>query len=426
MSFNNTFPTRETATYTATNQNSEGYSNTISVSGVATRISGYIGGSVPYWKSLIRDQSDATSDFIGCRISFSSVPGHVLISYRYNGGHGPNQSGSERLTGDLALYRHSGTDLSIDTSFDSGTFNRLKIAFLSKVYEEINTFQSGTFMGELRETLHLLRNPAQAFRKGLGSYLDTLRKGAGIRPASRRKRFASDTWLEYRFGWLPLIRDIQSAAKATQQLLDGRPPLSRVSASLSSESSSGGFDGTYSYNPTAEFAFWFDVYYSKIRRESQRITGAVRPVPPGSSIVSRTLGLDPTRDFLPTAWQLIPYSFLADYFTNIGDILQACSVCPADVAYAMHQIRSTTTYNIYGYYRYDRVSSVFSVPPYLSVSASGDFGRSSWTKDVYVRRKNVGLFDFSVIPSFRIPGLDTKWLNLAALADQHRRLLPFF
>jgi hypothetical protein len=29
------------------------------------------------------------------------------------------------------------------------------------------------------------------------------------------------------------------------------------------------------------------------------------------------------RDFVPTVWELIPYSFVSDYFVNIGDILEA-------------------------------------------------------------------------------------------------------
>lgn len=28
---------------------------------------------------------------------------------------------------------------------------------------------------------------------------------------------------------------------------------------------------------------------------------------------------------MPTVWELIPYSFLIDYFTNVGDVLQALS-----------------------------------------------------------------------------------------------------
>jgi hypothetical protein len=43
-------------------------------------------------------------------------------------------------------------------------------------------------------------------------------------------------------------------------------------------------------------------------------------------------GFNP-QNFIPAAWELLPWSFLADYFSNIGDILTASIVSTKHLAY---------------------------------------------------------------------------------------------
>jgi hypothetical protein len=45
-------------------------------------------------------------------------------------------------------------------------------------------------------------------------------------------------------------------------------------------------------------------------------------------------------EFVPTAWELLPYSFLVDYFTNIGDILSSSVTSTARLAWSNRTIRS--------------------------------------------------------------------------------------
>jgi hypothetical protein len=44
------------------------------------------------------------------------------------------------------------------------------------------------------------------------------------------------------------------------------------------------------------------------------------------SMVLRDFGIHPLQDFVPTVWELMPWSFLVDYFSNVGDVLSGCFV----------------------------------------------------------------------------------------------------
>jgi len=57
-------------------------------------------------------------------------------------------------------------------------------------------------------------------------------------------------------------------------------------------------------------------------------------------------GFQPS-EFLPTAWELLPWSFLADYFSNIGDCLTAWSTVTdkVEVAYINRTIVQKTVFH---------------------------------------------------------------------------------
>jgi hypothetical protein len=47
-------------------------------------------------------------------------------------------------------------------------------------------------------------------------------------------------------------------------------------------------------------------------------------------------------EFIPTAWELLPWSFLIDYFTNIGDILSSAVTQTAPVNFVNKTVRMIT------------------------------------------------------------------------------------
>ena len=89
---------------------------------------------------------------------------------------------------------------------------------LSKIGNSL--FDGGVELGELRETLELIRNPMQSLRKLLDKNNEALRRQIAralrdpvwfARTVKEVGSVAADTWLQVRYGVRPLISSIQSA-----------------------------------------------------------------------------------------------------------------------------------------------------------------------------------------------------------------------
>jgi hypothetical protein len=134
-----------------------------------------------------------------------------------------------------------------------------------------------------------------------------------------------------------------------------------------------------------------------------------------------TFGFTPS-DILPAAWELIPYSFLVDYFTNIGNVIQAYTLDTSGVRWLEKGTR-TSSYNYVA-----EVNMVLSALPfprelysYVDVIQNLPGGSNGYEIIRFSRNK----YEQSIIPSleFSIPGLGLKWLNLTALASTHRQAI---
>lgn len=196
----------------------------------------------------------------------------------------------------------------------------------AKAYKLVSkrSFKTFTFLGELRETVHLLRNPALALRKEISAYTKRIRKLRLGMDRDRQtvgafRRAASDSWLEASFGWRPLIGDISDATRTISSLaINTRGVPFHVTSKqtkirpLSGWSELAGGGVSCMYRSSAIF------------EATSRISGSIREEGGVSGLPAR-FALFPF-DFVPAAWELLPWSFLIDYFTNIGNIFDAVAV----------------------------------------------------------------------------------------------------
>jgi hypothetical protein len=159
-------------------------------------------------------------------------------------------------------------------------------------------------LAQLNSTLALLAKPLSAF----GSLQRKLSLLAGTLTAAQ-------LWLQYRYGILPLVRDVEQILKDLDRNVKGPTrKTTRASESLSSEFSR---DITVSGSPMS-FTF------------RQQIT---------ESVTIRAMSLDEfvrsasddfgfgAKNLFTLPWELIPYSFVADWFANVGDFIG--SLAPA-------------------------------------------------------------------------------------------------
>jgi hypothetical protein len=288
--------------------------------------------------------------------------------------------------------------------------NMAKTRFVSEVRAARTALQGGTFMGELKETLSMIRNPAKAWRGGINKYLfaaSKRRKG----PPSHRLKTLSGLWLEHSFGWKPLINDLDNAAKALARLSREPPPFAMVVAS--------GYERTQVINSVVNTQFGtlgYGVRNLTYRDAIVKYYGITDIDIPGNSQLLSQIGLR-IDEFVPTLWELMPYSFLVDYFTNVGDVLSAWS-------FNLEGMRFITRAQVQ-LIQQDKDSTApwinNSSSPYVKIWRTQPCKSESSYRSV--TRSPAG----SLVPSleFTLPGFGTKWLNLAALAAQRRRLTPY-
>lgn len=121
------------------------------------------------------------------------------------------------------------------------------------------------------------------------------------RVRSRPRENVANAWLEYTFGWVPLIQDVFSAVDVLQQDFDTFRTSTKVTMpwylSLSSSSN------RYSLNYSSSY-----FYKAKTRVNNPNL------------LLANQLGvLNPAH----IAWDAIPFSFVADWFLPVGKFIQS-------------------------------------------------------------------------------------------------------
>lgn len=251
----------------------------------------------------------------------------------------------------------------------------------------------------------MIRGRSRSFRSGLDSYLDTLKKRyRRTRSRKGRTTMVSETWLEYAFGWAPLLSDVNQGAKALSRIVTYDNPSQRVFAEASSTAKSEPVILTNNFG-----ALSHKRVSSTSSTVSVRYHGEVTARFGSSYSIPTQLGLSFSQ-FVPTLWELIPYSFLVDYFTNIGSILNAFSLINTSVSWMEKGTCKETAVEVVPYSDTiqppnsgERLITQFSIP-----------GSTFSLKQRRITRENyVG----SYVPGLvlKMPNSSTKFINLAGL-----------
>lgn len=311
------------------------------------------------------------------------------------------------VAGHISWPGHSGINL---TTVE----NDAKVAFVRKVKAVNRSFQGGIFLGELTEAIRMIKNPARALRGGLDDYLASLKKrksGLNRVPPRRREATAQDivsnTWLEYSFGWTPLINDIQNGVEAVQKWAkdENRPYLVPVSAygeQSALDSAKGAVTGTL-----------LDIKYDRsiTIKANVRFYGTVRTFNPKSQPF-RHWGVS-LSDVAPTIWELVPWSFLVDYFSNIGDIVDCATFVRSSLGW-VNRAELKLVNDKFNAYTLPGTST------FVRYVVGGD-------AEFECREVNRSVYLGSFVPTleFQIPGTGKKWANIAALLPALKSLTPF-
>lgn len=380
----------------------------------------YTGANRLDFRQRIAEGKDATTSLIGVRYTSKTAKGvyagHQTLAPKFK----------YLMQGDL-LANHISTYMPLSpasTSVVSKAKSSAQIKFAKEYKKQTEqNFAGGVFCGQLLQTIRELSRPAQGLRHGVRALYVDMR--ALYRERQRLDRYGrtwvrnknswrqlshavSDTWLEWRFGHSANIQDVDDAAQAIRALASGRAfDLIVMKAGGSAES--GISHSMVNFNPHPSLLNNRAVVFgAKSEAASYTIRGAWRNEnPSGQMPLPMRFGIG-VLDVLPTAWELVPWSFFVDYFVNIGEVLDAWQMRFVKFAWLNGTTRSSTTVNL---------SNIVPTPYNGGYTTDSCFGGHAEISRYDVDRQTISNqweTDFMV----RLPGIEKnsgKWLNIAAL-----------
>jgi hypothetical protein len=293
----------------------------------------YVKNVNPNWKDRIK-RGENVSSYYSCSggLITEAIPGESLLVYRYptsyDLNHVPNSWGYARehfvgfARAPLEALNPSGSLASVQNAALSRAHKR--------VTAEVSHLNGWTVVGELKETIAQLRRPAAAIRDLMNKYLQSAynrkKRIKNIRSPIGRKEYLdalSGTWLEISFGLKPLLSDTKDIAEAIARFSMRPPKRVRIRATALEA-----VPEYYDYGTTASID-GFNGRFTRIRMDqSIRYENSCQYIvfmngkveAPSGPLRSLTdvLGFTP-ENFIPALYQVAPWSWLLDYFTNVGD-----------------------------------------------------------------------------------------------------------
>ena len=383
------------------------------------------GTRVPKWHDKIVNGQNATSAMQATWDSGSSDKRFWSASYIMSDNQGPGNTyaSGDICMNDIDISRVCKAPQMDPTKADNGA----RAKFYKALRKTAVQFSGPTFLGELRETIHMLRRPAAALYDSSRGYLSSLAREKRRNPKHWTK-VISGLWLEHSFGWVPLIADVKDAYHAYQNMMNA-VRVSKVSGSFQDfadyTSTLDSLDNNYSGARRAIGSCQLNARRRCFHTEETvvRYRGALKARTNSTARQSdtfySTFGFTPS-EFIPAAWELLPWSFLVDYFTNIGDILTSAVTSTADIVYVNKTERHETHYFGMMFPVNDLVAQNVGIKTVTGFS--GDPAKFDLKRRTVAR--SIG--NSIPLPTFQLNlGLgDGQLLNIAALLGQSRGLHP--
>jgi len=283
--------------------------------------------------------------------------------------------------------------------------NQAIAALYDKLSSIESSAQAGEDLGEIKQTIRGLTNPMAGVRDMLvrvtGKHGDYLRR---YRSNPSRERIATakalaDAALEYKFGITPTINTIAGLTVGLQnrEYMGHYVPFKVNGKTSGAQETQESHEGVG--NRTVKVV-------RKVTSEQIVRYKGVWGVEAG--IASRSVADVASlrwRDVVPTIWNLIPYSFLVDYFTNIGTIVSGLSVPYGGVRWCVKTVRNTVTQTA-------TAVKLDPIEPYFKGNASFSPGFTQLTETAFQRSDQGSIPRPSL--EFNLP-TGKQWVNIGLL-----------
>jgi hypothetical protein len=246
----------------------------------------------------------------------------------------------EKIDGDLLLPPDASPNISYFANDYNSFVNDAKLQFLLACRQKQTKFDGLTFLGEIREAVHLVRHSATAIKDALDFSLQYYQNQFGKR-RRRSGRYRPvklpdirNMWLELQFGWFPVVSDAQNAARALSEAMNkfsrNVEPVTR-SFKLNLSTPPMLLNENYTIpgsNLSGPLTQWVECEFNA------KLSAAVlvRTGQSGTSVNANLWGFS-LREWLPTMYELVPWSWALDYVSNLGSVISAASFGLAELAW---------------------------------------------------------------------------------------------
>jgi len=249
---------------------------------------------------------------------------------------GPHVSwGSNSVNGDFSsFFDTSVPDPSV--GFDADILSAASLA-ATRARARISApdISAGEALNDLGQTVQMLKSPLKGSIDLVKRMLKQRNKTLGKTTASAFLA-SKNAWLEYRYGWKPLLMDMDTIVESISAKRS--PQKKAYLVARAQENFSRTFEKPFGVTGGLPRV---DSVSGVVRVErSVRASAGVFYCYRNSmnqKEMAQTLGTRP-RDLALSAWEIIPYSFVVDWFVNVGDWLQAVVPDPS-----LHILGSWTT-----------------------------------------------------------------------------------
>jgi hypothetical protein len=347
------------------------------------------GTSLPRWRDVIRAGGSATTGMTGVEETlriFTDGTGykvHVTEDV-YN----PQTNKYETSVSD-GQGQFVNADIILNNpviSLSSAT-NQARSRFLDAVRQQNTHMQAGVLLGELRETCRGIGNVAtklanltekylavqKKFIRRVFGNLDVKPNGSVSRASAKKpkhlkptdwakyRKELSDNWLQFSFGARPLLADTVDLAETF-----ARHQYDEVHTKVRGYGEAKAYISSASVNLGGLFKATVIGNDAVTERAEVILRGglvfSLQVADFGSAERLKDLLGFKLEDFAPTMWNLLPYSFLVDYFSNVGQIWSAITTDTSAVRWVNVSERRIRKYQRH---------AVASAQQYVNKSSSG-------------------------------------------------------
>lgn len=198
-------------------------------------------------------------------------------------------------------------------------------------------------------------------------------------------------WLELQYGWKPLLQDVEGAAKSLAYLNAGTLMVQTVRSTKSKTTTESGNLTVVGY-PAGS---WTCITKTEIRFGMRFKVGE-----PLDAFLAQIGFNNP----ISLAWEIIPYSFVVDWFLPIGEYLTGLKHWEG-----MHFVDGWET-------RFTRQTAVYDMSYFRETATDVDIRNGNYSRDA-VKLDRLVLTDFPSmnLPSFKNPISVTHAFNALAL-----------